>query len=173
LAAAQLQRWRNWKIFDESAISRMQEVELTSELVQFMLNGLRNKSQAALDKLYKDYDDSFDTRTEVERRFEYVMNLLESGIGGILPHDAFSKRPIFLAIFVVVYDHVFGEAPLSKKAKAVSLPTNFAVRASETAERMEHSSLPTAVAESMERRTTHLQSRRELTGFLKKSLFRA
>jgi hypothetical protein len=51
ISAEQLQRWRSWRIFTESQISRMGEVEITSEFAQLMIKGLVGKTQRAIDNL--------------------------------------------------------------------------------------------------------------------------
>src|ERR1035437_5113922 len=49
ISAEQLQRWRQWRILTESQISRMGEVEITSEFAQFMIRGVVGKTQRAID----------------------------------------------------------------------------------------------------------------------------
>ena len=55
ISAEQLPRWRKWRIFTESQISRMAEVETTSEFAQLMIKGIVGKTQTALRKLYADF----------------------------------------------------------------------------------------------------------------------
>lgn len=45
LALQQFDRWRDWKILTDDQISRMFEVELTSDLVMSMIEGLTDKTQ--------------------------------------------------------------------------------------------------------------------------------
>ncbi|MDE2756449.1 MAG: DUF262 domain-containing protein, partial [Acidobacteriota bacterium] len=67
ISAEQLPRWRGWRLFNESQISRMAEVEITSEFAQLMLKGIVAKHQQALDRLYADLEDEWSERTETER----------------------------------------------------------------------------------------------------------
>ena len=71
IALGHFSRWRGWRIFSDDGIARMQEVELTSEFAYLMFNGLTAKSEPALDRLYKDNDDEFPEREEVERETHY------------------------------------------------------------------------------------------------------
>ena len=43
-ASSQLPRWRSWGVFDEEAIARMEEVELTTEFALLMFRGLTAKT---------------------------------------------------------------------------------------------------------------------------------
>jgi hypothetical protein len=52
LAYEQLNRWRAWKVFSEMEIARMTEVEETSDLMLLMLDGVRGKSQSALNRIF-------------------------------------------------------------------------------------------------------------------------
>ena len=81
LASSQLPRWRNWGLSTEDNIARMQEVELTSELVLLMLRGLIGKSQSAIDRAYGDKDSVFPGRSEVERRFQTTMDSIDDKLG--------------------------------------------------------------------------------------------
>ena len=47
ISTEQLSRWREWGIFTDAQISRMMEVEATSELVQLMIKGIVGKTQKA------------------------------------------------------------------------------------------------------------------------------
>src|SRR5439155_22871656 len=44
IAAEQLQRWRTWRIFTEAQISRIGEIEITSDFAQLMISGLVGKT---------------------------------------------------------------------------------------------------------------------------------
>ena len=48
IAYEQLPRWREWQVFSEDEIARMNEVELVSELILLMYSGVTGKSQTAL-----------------------------------------------------------------------------------------------------------------------------
>ena len=57
LATEQLHRWRKWRVFTEDNLSRMGEVELSTECVEVIIrNEISGKSPTRLDKLYEDYD---------------------------------------------------------------------------------------------------------------------
>ena len=59
ISAEQLPRWRKWRIFTEAQIARMAEVEITSEFAQLMIKGVVGKTQAAIDRLYEEFEDQW------------------------------------------------------------------------------------------------------------------
>lgn len=172
-SAEQLQRWRNWRIFTESQISRMGEVEITSEFAQLMIKGLVGKTQKAIDNLYKDYDDAWIERTEVERRYRYCMDELENSVGTDLANSAFTNRAAFHALFSAVYDAAFGIGSPLRRKKAEPLPTAFKTRLLKTSDAIRGGTSPEKLLESLARRTTHKDSRKTVIDYLKAQLFRA
>ena len=69
LAAEQLGRWRDWGVFTEYNIARMEEVELTSEFALLMLNGVAKKEQATITSVYRRYEEEFPQARNISRRF--------------------------------------------------------------------------------------------------------
>jgi hypothetical protein len=173
ISAEQLQRWRDWRIFTESQISRMSEVEITSEFAQLMINGIVGKTQKAIDNLYKDHDDAWIERAEVERRYRHCMDDLESSVGADLANSAFTNRAAFHALFSAMYDAAFGVGSPLKRKKAEPLPTAFKTRLLKASDAIRGGTAPEKLLESLARRTTHKDSRKTVTDFLKAQLFRA
>lgn len=172
-SAEQLQRWRNWRIFTESQISRMGEVEITSEFAQLMVKGIVGKTQKAIDNLYKDYDDTWIERAEVERRYRYCMDELENSVGADLANSAFTNRAAFHALFSAVYDAAFGIGSPLRRKKAEPLPIAFKTRLLKTSDAIRSGTSPEKLLESLARRTTHKDSRKTVIDYLKVQLFRA
>jgi hypothetical protein len=81
LGYEQLERWLAWKMFSEQQVARMKEVELTSELVMFLVSGFSGKSQSAINAAYRQYDDAFAHEDHVRRRFGHLCDLLEPIFG--------------------------------------------------------------------------------------------
>ena len=172
-SAEQLQRWRKWRIFTESQISRMGEVEITSEFAQLMIKGIVGKPQKAIDNLYKDHDDAWTERAEVERRYRHCMDELENSVGAELANTAFTNRAVFHALFSAVYDAAFGIGSPIKRKKAEPLPTTFKTRLLKTSDAIRAGTPPEKLLESLARRTTHRDSRKTVIDYLKAQLFRA
>lgn len=173
ISAEQLPRWRKWRIFTESQISRMGEVEITSEFAQFMTKGIVGKTQKAIDNLYKEFDDVWDARPEVERRFRHCMDELDETVGSEIANTAFKNRAAFHGLFCATYDVIFGAgSPLAKK-KGAPLPSTFRGRVLATSDAIQNSKSPKEVLESLARRTTHRDSRKTLIDHLRARLTRA
>lgn len=170
LAAEQLPRWRSWGIFSESQISRMLEVEITSEFAQLMISGVSGKTQKALDVLYKDWDEKWPDQTEVERRFRLCMDAISGSLQDELANTAFSNRSAFYALFAVVYDGLFGLGSSLKRAKSEPLPASFRTRALKVSDLITSEKAPLEVLESLARRTTHPESRQTVVTYFKQKL---
>jgi hypothetical protein len=142
ISAEQLQRWRKWRIFTESHISRMAEVEITSEFAQLMIKGVVGKTQKNLDTLYKDLDETWDERGEVERRFRHCMDEIEAAIGGDIANTAFTNRAAFFALFCAVYDEIFQTGSALKRRKAEPVPPTFKARLLKTSDAIRNQTHP-------------------------------
>ena len=172
IAAEQLQRWRQWRVLTESQISRMGEVEITSEFAQFMMRGIVGKTQRAIDSLYREFDDEWDTRAEVERRFRHCMEEIHNTIGSELAQTSFRNRAAFHGLFCTIYDAAFGTgSPLTRK-RASPLPSAFKTHALKTSDAISESKAPEKVLESLARRTTHKDSRKTFIDYLRARLLR-
>jgi uncharacterized protein with ParB-like and HNH nuclease domain len=109
--------WRKHKIFSDRAVARMQEVELTSELLIAQLDGLQDKKKS-IDKFYETYEDSFDEQKKCEGRFRSTMDAVESSLGDDLDDTEFIRPPLFYTLFCVTHQRLYGlpkcDLPTSK-----------------------------------------------------------
>lgn len=169
LAAEQLQRWIDWRIFKWEQIARMSEVELTSEFVLLFMKGITGKSQSSLNTLYKDYESSFPERKEVERRFRLTMELISDELGGEAISALFRKRPLFYSLFASFYDKGYGIGSKLRRGKPLPLPKGFSTKVMAAGERIKRKTAPERVLNSLSRRTTHPSSRRTVISYLCKS----
>lgn len=116
LATEQLNRWREWKIFSPDQIARMDEVELTSEFMLLIMNGVLEKSPDTISSYYRHFDREFPEAKEVAVRFRTTLDTIE----GLLPRDVIAKlfrsRTIFYALFSTVYGLQYGLRPAPRAA---------------------------------------------------------
>lgn len=108
LALEQLERWRLWHIFSEPQISRMGEVELTSDLAMTMVDGLIGKTQQRLNGIYKRFDERFPADRVVATRFRRIMDTIEETLGSTIPQTVFSSEVYFYTLFTYLYDQMYG-----------------------------------------------------------------
>lgn len=165
LASEQLTRWRNWKIFTEYNIARMEEVELTSDLVNLIIYGIRKKSKNELNKLYKDYDDIFPNQTEAEGRFRNIIESIDEEIGENIKNTIFSKKTLFYTLFSVFYHAKYGIKSSLKKISAKSIGKNFVRGVLAKGEKISNDKAPQNVLEASKRQTTDEKNRKILFNY--------
>lgn len=115
LSYSQFERWIRWGIFEKTQMSRMLDVELTSELLILLLDGQRSKSQAFIKKTYRDFDDELPQEKAMRKRFAAVFGLLadlygHGGIGrtgGTDAMNAFRRQSWFYTMFAFVHDLLY------------------------------------------------------------------
>lgn len=166
LAAEQLQRWRNWKVFTEYNIARMEEVELASEFTMLVLRGLTKKDQRAIDRLYKEKENEFPERIEFERRFRIVMDVIDDTFGQELPSTIFTKKTLFYSLFAFTYDALFGIGSKLEKRKQNPISTESITWVKKAGRYIEQGKAPKAVLDASARRTTDLGSRETILKYL-------
>jgi uncharacterized protein with ParB-like and HNH nuclease domain len=164
-APAQLNRWLGWKIFGEQQISRMDEVELVSELYMFMMNGVTGKSSPAIKKMYSAYDHDFQDREVVEERFRIVMDEIENRLGDDIRSTYFSKKTIFYTLFAVIYSKMFGLTSSFHQKAPLRVPQEFIADLYRKVQALADGSAPKNVLDAAARRTTHTSSRRSLFSY--------
>lgn len=107
--------WLRNKILTDTAIARMGEAELTSELVIAMLDGLQ-QGKTSIRTFYKKYDERFPEANRIEKEFNTVIDLISDTFQDELKETRFRRIPLFYSLFCVFYDARFG-LPKSKKSQ--------------------------------------------------------
>lgn len=167
LAAEQLNRWRLWKTFTEDNIARMDEVEHTSECVMFIIDGeISGKSAAKINNAFKDYDEVYKHRAEIEHRFRSVMETMDNSFKSELPNFEFFKKTLVYTFFAVISNLLFDDQPLTKHVKGRSLTPEEISKMKLCSERIEKRSAPNRVLEATDRRTTNPKERKTLFQYL-------
>jgi hypothetical protein len=117
LAYMQNQRWQDWGIFSRQQIAQMREVELTADLMGYLIDGVRPKSEAAITSLFSAYDDVFPMRDAVEAKFVAVFDALDYTYRNSRSHiRRFRTTAWFYAAFAAVAG---GSVPGSGLASAL------------------------------------------------------
>lgn len=167
LASEQLPRWREWKIFTEHNIARMNEVELTSEFALLMLKGVTGKTQASIDAIYRDKDPDFPEQEEIERRFRNVMDFIEDKFGDGIRFSPFKKKTMFYCLYAVLYDIIYTlKSPLTK-TKPNTISPEAIKNIKQAGDNIHNKTAPDKVLEAVARRTTHASSRATVLLYLK------
>ena len=124
LALQQLEKWRIWRIFSNDDISRMKEVETTSDLVMNMMEGLSPKNKSNIDRIYKKYDVNFSGKDEIERRFVKVIDTINNLINDKITDSIYTFEVFFFTLFIYLYDTMYGLGSDLSNKKAKKLPPN-------------------------------------------------
>lgn len=107
LAYEHLEFWRTHRIFSESSIARMLEVELTSELIILSIDGQQDKKKS-IDSFYSQFDDKFLNRKVMEARFRATIDAINTVIDTDLRDTEFRRVPLFYSLFAVTQHRLFG-----------------------------------------------------------------
>lgn len=106
LALEHLEFWRQNRIFTEQNIARMQEVELTSELIIVGLAGLQDKKKS-INSFYAKYDERFPEREQAETRFRVTVDAINEAGQSSLASTEFRRVPLFYSLFSTVYHRLY------------------------------------------------------------------
>ncbi len=165
-----LNYWRDWNVFGNDAISRMDEAEAVSEFLIAMIEGLGGKSQTKIDRYYRDNDETLEKVDVLEDRFTKVMLAIDSSIGSLIIDSAFQRPALFYSLWIAFYDHAYGLKSPLKKRTPTSLPAKLENKFLHLSERIIKKQLPDSVQDAMERATSDPARRRERHLFLMKTL---
>ena len=113
-----LEFWKKHRILSDTAVARMKEAELTSELLVAMAAGLQDKKKS-LDSFYKRWDDRFPFKQKSIARFQDLVDLIENHLGDYLTESNFRRPALFYSLFLAYYElryGALGDLSGSKKA---------------------------------------------------------
>ena len=169
LATEQLNRWRDWHILNSDELARMNEVELSSDLIILILNGVSEKNDKTITSYYKKYDQEFSQGPEVARRFRGIFDTLQASFDDVMTLYFF-KRTIFYALFAAVYDLQYGLGSdlAIKKVQPKILTSDQIESIKKAGGRISDRSAPEAIMNATTRRTTHVKERKMLLSYLTK-----
>jgi hypothetical protein len=94
--------WIDNKVFTEYQTMRMNEVELTADIFIAFLDGIQNRKKVKV--YYKQYDDSFENKDELENRFDEVISLIDQIFGDTLKKSYYRKPALFYALSLALYN---------------------------------------------------------------------
>ena len=118
-AVERLAFWRNASIFTANDISRMQEVQFTSDLIINLIQGLSDYSASLIDRYYKDYDSEFPADEAVKARLDAVFDKLASVPPAILAESIFSTDQVLLSLIVALDARGPSAVPTAKLVEVI------------------------------------------------------
>jgi hypothetical protein len=166
LAYEQLERWREWGIFSEDDLARMQEVELVSDATLSMVDGLTAKRQTTLDRYYKRYDDRMPAASVLARRFQHIMDVIDDVLGEDIQDTVYTSEVNFFTLFVYLYDQAYGlGTPLNRQAPR-KIPRSLERRLLTVSQRIQSERVPRAVLDAIRRASADIGRRRTRLRFM-------
>lgn len=104
LATEHYNNWLDWEVFSDREIARMQDSELISEIVEFILNGKpQGKTQASLNRLYETKNEVFDEEEKVSKEVRNTLNTIGKTYGENLKNSVFKTKGFFFILFMFVH----------------------------------------------------------------------
>lgn len=111
--------WKYNNILTENQIARMNDIELVSDLVITMMEGISARNNAIITTHYKDYDNKFEHRDKIINQFKSVIETIKRIYGQMkvensspenteLGLNEFEGAPKFYSLFVSIYDILYG-----------------------------------------------------------------
>jgi len=163
-AAENLGLWRKWKLFSESSIARMDEVEFTSELFILAMNGISDNKKSLIDKTYEEFDEEFKGYLELEKRFRHILSLLDENLSGVRA-DLLKTKAIVYPLTAAIYEHCYGLGSSLVSAKPKQLSKKAVKVKGVLAEQLLDQKAPKRVLLAFEARTSQAKNRRVLTKY--------
>lgn len=94
--------WTQNGVFSEYQIMRMNEVELTADLIIAMLDGIQNRK--VVKQYYKKYDEEFELQKYYEEIFDEIIYVVSQIFESKVIRDTFRKPALFYSLFLALYN---------------------------------------------------------------------
>ena len=166
LAEEQLNRWREWKLFTNEDVARMNEVEYTSELVNFIIDKkIMGKSQPAIEKKYKDNNDLFPSMDVVEKDFRRLMEFIEYLRKEIPESKNFLKKATFYS-YACAMQKLFIDGNITTKNYGYSINSTVKSGLFNRIEAFAKKNIAPSILDATQRRTTNIKERSIIFNYL-------
>lgn len=105
--------WIDNKIITEQNILRMNDVQMSADLLIAMIEGIRAKKQ--IKKQYGVYEVEFnDDVDELENRFNFIIDLIKKMFEGNLKKRDFRRVHVFYSLFISLYHLKYGVSNINR-----------------------------------------------------------
>lgn len=103
---AALEAWKSLRVFGDKQIARMKEVELTSDVMVALVDGISDIT--AIPGEYRKLDKEFPGRKRVEDTFRASLSYITLKLASVVRRTGFRKRTWFYTLMVAVTDASVG-----------------------------------------------------------------
>jgi uncharacterized protein with ParB-like and HNH nuclease domain len=156
---AQLNRWLKWGLFNEQRIARMDEVEFTSELFMFIADGISANTAASISNFYKQNDEIFPYRENIEQRFRSVFDAIDDNMGSSIKTSIFSKKSIFYTLFTAFYYMMYDATSVAQNVAHKRIHEDRVKYIIRNAAMIQDNTADQIIIDAGKRNTTHKTSR--------------
>jgi hypothetical protein len=101
-----LDAWKNMGVFGNRQIARMKEVELTSDVLVAIIEGISDIT--SLSRAYEEYDDEFPKRNDAAGTFRKSLSFIATELSETVRNTKFKNRARFYSLMVAVADAQVG-----------------------------------------------------------------
>ena len=101
-AILRLPFWRQNRIFTDTQIARMLEVQFVSDLIMNLMEGLQDFSAERLNRFYELYEEECPFVGDIEARLDRIFSLLLTLPSGLLGRTIFSSPQILFSLILVI-----------------------------------------------------------------------
>lgn len=100
--------WVDFKILTPVTIARMADASLVSDILYTVIYGMKSANARLIDKMYKDYDEEFPLKNEINENFNKTISVLGNLFESKHIRNTFKPKFMFYSLFLVVYARLFG-----------------------------------------------------------------
>lgn len=98
--------WRDYKIFSDNDIARMNEVLFISDVSINLLDGISTYTVGRVNSYYKKFDDEFPEISYIKDRLDKVFDLIISLNPSIIKQTIFTERPPLFFSLIIALDQI-------------------------------------------------------------------
>ena len=157
--------WIDREVFTPIQIARMDEIEMASDIMILIMDGITAKTASTIESYYQEYDEVLPGAEIIKRRFRHCMDVMAA-----IDIDEFvtllSARAMFYAAFAVVYHLSWGLESELRRTKPHDISSKKLNAILARANEIFDQDAPQEVLEAKTRRTTHASNRDLLINYL-------
>jgi hypothetical protein len=108
-----------------------------------------------LDALYEEYEDQFEGSSSITKRFDTVMEAIDTSVGAELESSIIRNQVLFYSLFTACYDHMYGlQSKYTQRKSPRPLPAALPERFLRIGKRIAEGNLPDEVMDAIRKSTT-------------------
>lgn len=100
--------WTEFKILTPSAIARMNDASLVSEILHTIIFGWKSASTKSIERMYRQFDEEFKQKSEVEDNFNQTISIIGALFETEVINKVFKPKFMFYSLFLAIYARLFG-----------------------------------------------------------------